>query len=240
VIERENAYIRCSITYTDQVMLNTLNTTGQADYVTPERSAYVAARFHSARVRRLKVILPIAAVVVSLIFIGVSVIRTYLPENIKIEGAKIENGKVVMEKPAISGRNSDGINYSMLAERALQDIKNPNLMTLENIKAAVPMKDDLIARVEATAADYDRATDNLDVKSPFAILLSNGLTANFQSAKVDIKGGKLTSEDPVNIQKDGASIVAQSVKMTDKGQTITFEGNVRMNVDPSAIHKQGT
>jgi lipopolysaccharide export system protein LptC len=168
------------------------------------------------------------------------VIRTYLPENIKIEGAKIENGKVVMEKPAISGRNSDGINYSMLAERALQDIKNPNLMTLENIKAAVPMKDDLIARVEATAADYDRATDNLDVKSPFAILLSNGLTANFQSAKVDIKGGKLTSEDPVSIQKDGASIVAQSVKMTDKGQTITFEGNVRMNVDPSAIHKQGT
>jgi lipopolysaccharide export system protein LptC len=28
--------------------------------------------------------------------------------------------------------------------------------------------------------------------------------------------------------------------MTDKGRTITFEGNVRMNVDPSVIRKQGT
>ncbi|MDM9626176.1 LPS export ABC transporter periplasmic protein LptC [Rhizobium sp. S152] len=221
-------------------MLNTLNTSGKAEYVKPARSAYGDARFHSARVRRLKVLLPVAAVIVSLAFIGVSLFRTYLPENIKIEGAKIENGKVVMEKPAISGRNSDGINYSMLAERALQDIKNPNLITLETIKAAVPVKDDLIARVEATAADYDRATDNLDVKSPFVIQLSSGMKADFQSAKVDIKGGKLATQDPVTIQKDGASIVANSLNMTDKGRTITFEGNVRMNVDPSAIRKQGS
>ncbi len=221
-------------------MLNTLNNGGQAAYAKPARSAYGDARFHSARVRRLKVLLPVAAVIVSLAFIGVSIIRTYLPENIKIEGAKIKDGKVVMEKPAISGRNSDGINYSMLAERALQDIKNPNLITLETIKAAVPIRDDLIARVEATTADYDRATDNLNVKSPFTILLSNGLSAKFQTAQVDIKGGKLTTNDAVEIHKDGASVVARSLKMTDKGRTITFEGNVRMNVDPSAIHKQGT
>jgi lipopolysaccharide export system protein LptC len=221
-------------------MLNTLNDGGQAAYARHARSAYGDAQHHSVRVRRLKVLLPIAAVVVSLIFIGVSVIRTYLPENIKIAGAKIENGKVVMEKPAISGRNSDGINYSMLAERALQDIKNPNLITLETIKAAVPIKDDLIARVDATSADYDRATDNLTVKSPFNLLLSNGITAKFQSAKVDIKGGKLVTDDPVTIEKEGASVVARSLKMTDKGRTITFEGNVRMNVDPSVIRKQGT
>jgi lipopolysaccharide export system protein LptC len=218
-------------------MLNTLNDGGQAAYA---KSAYIDARFHSARVRRLKVLLPVAAVVVSLAFIGVSVIRTYLPENIKIDGARIENGKVVMEKPAISGRNAAGINYSMLAERALQDIKNPNLITLETVKAAVPINDDLIARVEATTADYDRATDNLDVRSPFTINLSNGLRAKFQTAQVDVKGGSLTTSDPVSIEKEGASVVARSLKMTDKGRTITFEGNVRMNVDPSVIRKQGT
>jgi lipopolysaccharide export system protein LptC len=221
-------------------MLNTLKNGGQAAYAKSARSAYGDARFHSVRVRRLKVLLPVAAVIVSLVFIGVSVIRTYLPENIKIEGARIENGKVVMEKPAIAGRNAAGINYSMLAERALQDIKNPNLITLETVKAAVPIKDDLIARVEATTADYDRATDNLNVKSPFTINLSNGLTAKFQTAQVDVKGGKLTTSDPVTIQKVGASVVARSLKMTDKGRTVTFEGNVRMNVDPSVIRKQGT
>ncbi|TCU18061.1 LPS export ABC transporter periplasmic protein LptC [Rhizobium sullae] len=221
-------------------MLNTLNSSGKPAFVRPVQSAYAAALFHSARVRRLKILLPIAAVTISLVFIAVSMVRAYLPENLKIEGAKIENGKIVMEKPAIAGRNADGINYSMLAERALQDIKNPNLITLETIKAAVPVSDDLIARVEAATADYDRSTDNLALRDPFTILLSNGLTAKFQSAKLDIKGGKMTTDDPIEIQKDGASIVAQSLKMTDKGRVITFEGNVRMNVDPSVIRKQGT
>jgi lipopolysaccharide export system protein LptC len=221
-------------------MLNTLNTSGKAAYARPERSPYGDAKFHSVRVRRLKIILPVAAMIISLIFIAVSVIRTYLPENLKIEGAKIENGKVVMEKPAIAGRNADGINYSMLAERALQDIKNPNLITLENIKAAVPVNDELIARVEATTADFDRSSDKLNLTTPFTILLSNGITAKFQTGKVDIKGGKLETDSPVSIEKEGASVVAHSLKMTDKGRVIAFEGNVRMNVDPSVIRKQDT
>lgn len=195
---------------------------------------------HSARVRRLKVLLPVTAVIISLIFIAVSMIRAYLPENIKIEGAKIENGKVVMAKPAISGRNSDGINYSMLAERALQDIKNPSLITLETIKAAVPVSDGLVASVEASSADYDRATDKLALTSPFTVIMSNGLKADFKSAKLDIKGGSMSTDDPVTITKEGTSVVANSLKMADKGRVITFEGKVRMNVDPSAIRKQGT
>jgi lipopolysaccharide export system protein LptC len=220
-------------------MLNTIDNSGKPALVRPVKSAYASALGHSVRVRRLKILLPIAAVVVSLVFIAVSMIRAYLPENLKIEGAKIENGKVVMEKPAISGRNSDGINYSMVAERALQDIKNPSLITLETIKAAVPVNDDLIARIQALSADYNRDTDNLVLTSPFTILLSNGLTADFKSAKLDIKGGSMATEDPVNIKKDGASVVANSLKMTDKGHVITFEGNVRMNVNPSVIRKQG-
>lgn len=221
-------------------MLDTLDSSGKTAYIAPRRNPYGEALFHSARVRRLKILLPIAAVVVSLVFIAVSVIRTYLPENIKIEGAKIENGKVVMEKPAIAGRNSDGINYSMMAERALQDIKNPDLITLETIKAAVPMNDGLIARVVATTADFDRSTDNLHMTAPFTLALSSGVNAHFQSAQLDITGGNMSTDDPVAVNKDNTSIVAQSLKITDKGRVIVFEGQVRMNVDSSTIHKQGT
>lgn len=203
-------------------------------------SAYKDALFHSARVRKLKILLPVAAVVVSLIFIAVSFLRTFLPENLTIAAARIENGKVVMEKPAIAGRNSDGISYSMTADRALQDIKNPNMITLEKIKAAVPVNEDLIARVEAASGDFDRSSDNLDLTAPFTIILSNGINAHFQSAKLETKAGSMITTDPVSISKGNASIVAQSLNMTDNGRVITFEGQVRMNVDPSAIRKQGS
>ncbi|MHB0951092.1 MAG: LPS export ABC transporter periplasmic protein LptC [Allorhizobium sp.] len=202
-------------------------------------NAYTRAVEHSARVRRLKVLLPVAAVVISLVFIGVSVVRAYLPEDVKIESARIENGKVVMEKPAVSGRNSDGISYSMRAERALQDITNPNVITLETIAAAVPINDKVIAKVVALSGIFDRSTDQLDMTEPFTVTLSSGIEASFQSAHLDIKGGSMQTDEPVSITAKEASIVAQSLKMTDKGRVINFAGGVRMHIEAAAIRKTG-
>lgn len=203
----------------------------------PSRAAgaYDDARHHSQRVRRLKVILPVGAALISLAFILVSVVRSYLPENVSVLGAKVENGKIVMEKPAIAGRNKDGINYSMTAERALQDIKNPNNLSLETIKAAVPLNDQIIARVVAERGDYDRSSDRLNMTAPFDIDLSTGLKAHLTSAFIDLKEGLLESDEPVTILMDGSSILANSVKITDKGHIISFSGQVRVNIDPVAI-----
>lgn len=200
-----------------------------------EVDAYQAAVAHSARVRKLRIWLPIGAVVISAVFISVSVIRAYLPENLSVESARIEDGKIVMERPAIAGRNDDGISYSMTAVRALQDIANPNMITLEDVKAAVPINDDVIARVTATGADFDRGSDKLNLTAPFDVNLSNGITARFKSARMDIPGGTMDTPDPVDISMKEGSIVAESLKITDKGRTITFQGQVRVHLDPAAI-----
>ncbi|WP_029619479.1 LPS export ABC transporter periplasmic protein LptC [Pseudorhizobium marinum] len=201
--------------------------------------AYQAALRHSARVRRLRILLPITAGLISAVFIGVSVIRAYLPEDLSIESARIEDGKIVMERPAIAGRNDDGISYSMTAVRALQDIANPNMITLEDVKAAVPVNEDTIARVVATAGIFDRGTDRMQLTAPFDVNLSNGTTAKFQSADLDVVNGTLDTADPVAITTEQASIVAQSLKIADKGKTITFAGQVRVNIDATAIRNQG-
>jgi lipopolysaccharide export system protein LptC len=221
-------------------MLNTLDASEQDKSNPARRNAYNVARFHSSRVRRLKVLLPVAAVAVSAIFIAVSILRSYLPENISIEGAQIEDGKVVMSRPAIAGRNANGVNYSMVAEKALQDLKNPNMITLKNIKASMPVNSETIAHVEALSGDFNRAADTLKMTEPFTIVMDNGMRAQFKTADLDIKSGNLTSQDTVAIQKGGASVVAQSVKMTDKGSVIEFNGQVRMHIDPSNIHNSGT
>ncbi len=221
-------------------MLNTLETPVQERGNAPQKNAYIAARYHSARVRRLKVFLPVAALIISLIFIAVSVLRAYLPENISIEGARIEDGKVVMSRPAIAGRNSNGVNYSMVAEKALQDIKDPNMITLKNIKAAMPVNSSVIAHIEALSADYNRGADTMKMTAPFTIVMDNGMRAQFQTADLDVKAGNLISNDPVAIQRGSASVVAQSLKMTDKGSVIEFDGQVRMHIDPSSIHNSGS
>jgi lipopolysaccharide export system protein LptC len=221
------------------MLQQTAKQAGIAGTLTSRTAAYQAALSHSKLVRKLKVLLPVTAGIISAAFIGVAILKTYLPENLSIESARIENGKIVMEKPAISGRNQDGISYSMIATRALQDIQNPNMISLEDVKAAVPINDDVIARVTASGADFDRGADKLDLTKPFDVNLSNGITAKFKSAHLDIPGGLMNTADPVNISMNAGSIIANSMKITDKGHTITFIGQVRANFDPVRLRNQG-
>lgn len=203
------------------------------------RKAYAEARRHSGKVRRLKIILPVMAFVISAIFIGVSVVRAFLPDNIEIAGAKIENGQIVMEKPAVSGRNADGIFYSMTAARALQSIAHPNLIRLEAIKATVPVNDQLVANVIAKAGLYDRDNEKLDMMEPFSLQLSSGVTANFRSGKLDIKAGTLVTDDTVSITTSTASLVAKRLRIEDKGYNMIFDGGVQVSLNPDAIRKKG-
>lgn len=200
--------------------------------------AYRRALSHSGRVRRLKVLLPILAIVISMAFVAVSWIKTILPENLSIGGARIENGRIVMEKPAISGRNDEGISYFMNASRALQAILNPNDIELEDIEAAVPIRGDLIARVKGKAAKFDRASDKLDMTAPFVVTLSSGVVVDFQAAHLDPHAGILQSDHPVTVKAKDSTLVAKSLKITDKGRVITFKGDVRVVVDPAAFHSK--
>lgn len=200
--------------------------------------AYRRALSHSARVKRLKILLPALAVAISLAFVAVSWVRAIFPDNLSIGGARIENGRVVMEKPAISGRNDEGISYFMNAARALQSISNPSDIALETIEAAVPIRSDLIARVTATSAKFDRDTDRLDMTAPFVVTLSSGIKAKFQTAHLDVHAGILSSTQPVTVTAKDSTLVANSMNITDKGRVIGFAGDVRLTINPAAFRSK--
>jgi lipopolysaccharide export system protein LptC len=204
--------------------------------VSPE--AYRLATRHSARVRFLKIALPVIALIIGAIFAVVSIVRTYVPSDLQVESATIEDGKIVMRYPAIAGRNNDGISYSMKAERALQDMKQPDVITLENITAKMPVNETTIAEVIAKTGVYDRGRNLLDMLAPFTINLNTGLEAAFRSAHLDINGGTMSTDEPVSIRSSAASIVAQSLRMTDKGKVVVFEGKVVVDVNPATIRNR--
>jgi lipopolysaccharide export system protein LptC len=217
---------------------NMIGTTTGEKNASSRNDAYQAAKAHSRRVRRLRVLLPVSAAAISAIFIAVSFIKTYLPENLTIQSARIEDGKIVMESPAMAGRNEKGISYSLTATRALQDLQNQNMITLENVKAAMPLNSDLIARVAAKSGIFDRSSDSMKLDDPFQVDLSNGVKANFQSASLDVQRGLMESNDPVHITMSDASLVAQSMKILDKGKTITFAGQVQVHLAGRALQQQ--
>lgn len=195
-----------------------------------------AAR-HSRSVRRLKILLPVAAVAITLALIATAFVQSLMPANVTLGAASIENGMIVMTNPGITGRNRDGIPYSLKADRALLPAANPDDSTvlLENVVAQVPIEESVTAVVNAVRTLYDRASERLAIHDPFTIKLSNGMHAEFNSAEIDIQGGTLKSDDPVTVTATQASVVARNINITDNGQKITFGGGVHVTLSPSAL-----
>lgn len=73
--------------------------------------------------------------------------------------------------------------------------------------------------------------------APFSINLNSGIQAKFQSAQLDVKAGRMETDKPVAITTKSASILAESMKMTDKGRTILFKGKVKVSIEAGAVHK---
>nr|WP_272210526.1 hypothetical protein [Marinicella sp. W31]MDC2876419.1 hypothetical protein [Marinicella sp. W31] len=188
----------------DQTARMSISSTAQNEQ-TPARPTieenFRRASRHSGHVRRLKILLPLAAVLITLGLIAATFLRSIVPDNITLDAASIEDGMIVMTNPGMSGRNSDGIRYSLKAERALLPATNPEDTTvlLENVVASVPVDESVTAVVNATRTLYDRVTERLSIDEPFTITMSNGMTADFTSAQIDIKAGTLTSDHPVSV-----------------------------------------
>jgi len=97
----------------------------------------------------------------------------------------------------------------------------------------------VIAKVVGESGIFDRETDRLEMTAPFSISLSNGMHAQFQSAHLDVPAGQMLTTDPVMINVDKTTIAASTLRMTDKGQVIIFEGAVKVSIAADALRKKG-
>jgi len=202
---------------------------------------YRTALRHSRRVRFLKVALPAASALFIVGFIATSWLRTIVPDGVSIESAAIEDGKVIMRNPVMTGQNGAAQPYSMRAAKAVQDLKTPDVIELQEITADMPVSDSVTAKVTADRGVYDRAKQTMVLDQPFEVTTSEGMTAELKSAEIDMGNGTVTTAEPVTIRNAQSRVVAKSMQILDKGHSIVFENEVRMVIDPSALdRKSGT
>lgn len=197
-------------------------------------AAYRAARRHSARVRIMKILLPVSAVLMMAVFAGATVLRQALPDNVSMGSVALSDGGLVMNNPKLTGTTKSGGSYTMTASRAIQDLGKPSLIRLEHIRATVPVEGQGLARLDAPSGLYERGAEKLSLDRPFRVTTENGLRAELASARIDLASGTMDTADPVDIRVPEAHIVADRFSMADKGATLTFEGKVRMVIEPSA------
>jgi len=204
-------------------------------YTGRSHAEYRRALAHTRHVRLLKILLPLSAALVMVAFVAVSWVDSFSIEGDGIESVAFKDGKLVMQNPVMSGQSSDARPYTMRALRAVQDLTATDVIVLEEIVADLPITNGDTAVLNAASGIYNRAAQTLKFDKAFTITSEKGMSAELQSADIDLANGGLVTNEPVSISSPEASVVAQSMEMQDKGRVIIFQDKVRMTIRPSAL-----
>lgn len=200
-------------------------------------TVFRAARRHSRRVRVFRIVLPLVAVVCIAVFSWFTFLATPPSVSVTVSSAGIENGKLVMTNPKLSGFTGNNLPYSMTAARATQAIGNTNVFTLEKIDAKLPLTPEQTAKLQAGSGVYDNVKQSLKLADGVTVTTSDGMVAKLNSADVDIATGKMRTNEPVDIKNGDSNLTADSMSISKRDGLVIFENRVELTLDPGALKK---
>ena len=196
--------------------------------------ALLRARRHSRFVAWMRRGLPLVAVLAVAGFGATAWLSNALPDGLSIEAVRVEGGDLVMTKPRLRGFDERDQPYSLDAERATQNVVNPDRFTLVDVLAEIPMPDGRRVTVLSDGAEYDRATDRLEIPESFTLIVDDGTVGTFANGSVNIADGTMSTTGKVEIENEQARIVADGLDVDEADGIATFTGNVRVTIEPGS------
>jgi lipopolysaccharide export system protein LptC len=156
--------------------------------VASDDGRYRAARRHSRLVGALRVLLPVIAVAATGGFLATAYVGSSIP-RVSFGGIDLKSNSLVMDNPHVSGFSGSRQSYKLSADRAVQNLKNPQVVTLEGIDARLGLEAGDAAALGAGRGIYDSGAETLSYATDHR-QTSTRCEAG-QSRRVDLKKGTL-------------------------------------------------
>jgi lipopolysaccharide transport protein LptA len=103
----------------------------------------------------------------------------------------------------------------LTAETAVQDIKKPDQLELQNLRAEIEMADADILVVTAKSGTYHTKIDKVTLREHVVFTTAQGLNAKLREAVVDMKKGTLQSDQVVDFKLPSGRVQANAVEIED-------------------------
>lgn len=191
--------------------------------------AFEAARRHSFIVRSLRILLPLVIVLAGLGFAG-SVLwkRTFDFGPVAFDSLTISDGALVMENPRMSGIDRNERSYRLSALTASQKLGQSDLVDLTGINASLAVDPKNDARILSQSGIFNQAEETLLLYDGVNVATTSGYVVKLRDADVDLNEGIVTSDKPLTIEMLNGTLDAKGVRITERGELITFTGRVNM------------
>lgn len=199
----------------------------------PRLQDYGQAVRHSSRVRFLRRVLPVLALLILLLAAFIAwldpfrIVRDFPIEVMKLS---IRDNKLVMDAPKLSGFTKDGRGYSITATAAAQDLSRTNVVELEGIKANFALTNNGMTELTAVKGLYDAKGDTVRLTEGVTVRSTAGYEGKLMDAYIEVKRGHVVTENPVDILFNNGALRANRMEVHDNGARAFFEGGVKMQM----------
>lgn len=197
----------------------------------PERE-FLRARRHSRRVRLLKIGLPVIATLIVLVALLLTWLARSLPVDLSAASTSIENGRLVMQDPRMSGVDGNTRPYSMTAARAIQSLTGGGI-DLEGVKASLTVDENTTADLTARNGRFDPKGNTLRLFDDITVNTTSGIEVKLDSADIALADGRLEGSGPVSVQTPNQRLESGNVTISEGGKRLTFGGRVRLTLLPT-------
>jgi lipopolysaccharide export system protein LptC len=195
----------------------------------PRLRAHAKARRHSRLVRLLKWAIPLGAVVGAGAVAALAILEPFAKlEGLAFGPIALSGTQLTMDSPRLTGYRSQSGPYEVTASVALQDVRKPGLIELQDLKARLAIdRQGSTARLQATSGLLDTKKEVFELSRGVRVETDHGREVRLNSASVDFRTGTVVSHEPVTVTFENGLIEAGGVEVSDNGRTLHFSGRVR-------------
>ncbi len=191
-----------------------------------------AAVRHSRSVRALRVAIPVFVVLGGLAAVLATTLldplRALAKLPVDIGSVAVSGTKITMKQPRLAGFTRDSRPYEVTAVAAAQDVTNPDLLEMREIRAIMEMQSK--AKINMTAKDglYDTKSGLLTLRRDIIVTSTAGYEGHLSEAVIDVRKVNVVSEKPVQVKMLQGTIDSNRMEVKNSGEVLLFDGGVTM------------
>jgi lipopolysaccharide export system protein LptC len=193
-----------------------------------------AAVRHSRFVRMLRVLVPVTIVIGLAGGAGDHALNKPLRALAQVPsdiGPLVVSGTTItMPQPRIAGFTTDQRAYELTAQAAARDLLTPDVVELQGLHATMEMQNNVSFKTTAHSGFYDTKSELLTLEENIHVTTSSGYQAQMSHAVIDIRGGKIVSEKPVEVKSHEWLVKSNRMEVSDSGDVVRFDRGVSVTI----------
>lgn len=184
---------------------------------------------YSAFVKKARFVLPIAALVMTVVILTWNEAGTRiapLKKNDVLPAS--ENIQNELVKPVFNSVDDSNQPYTVTADRAVQDRSNPDLVVLENPVATLNKVGGGKVDGDALKGLYEQQAQKLNLSGNVHIRSSDGYTLSSEELRIDLKAQKSYSGQDVTVTGPTGTLTATGLEGDAQRGTMIFTGPAKV------------